>query len=114
MTVFTAENDCGCARLGVSVGKSCGGAAVRNRVKRLLREAFRQSQDTIPGGFDYVVMVSPALGKELRESTARGLRRRLALEEVKASLLGLITSAVEKAHERRAEGLERPEEMRGK
>ena len=59
LVVYVAENGFDYARLGVSVGKSCGIAVVRNRLKRLLREVFRQSQDEIAGGFDYLVMISP-------------------------------------------------------
>jgi ribonuclease P protein component len=61
LTLYMAENNCGYPRLGVSVGKSCGKAVVRNRLKRLLREVFRQNQDRIPSGFDYLLMPSPAL-----------------------------------------------------
>ena len=58
LTLYAAANDCGYARLGVSVGKSHGNAVVRNRLKRLLREVFRQCQEQIPSGFDYVVMLN--------------------------------------------------------
>ena len=39
---------------------------MRNRLKRLLREAFRRSQDRIPQDFDYVLMISPALSRKLK------------------------------------------------
>ena len=46
-------------RLGLSVGKRVGNAVVRNRVKRLVREAFRLSQRDLPPGLDLIVAVWP-------------------------------------------------------
>jgi ribonuclease P protein component len=43
-------------RLGVSVGRRVGGAVERNRVKRLLREAFWTSPDRVATSHDYVVV----------------------------------------------------------
>jgi ribonuclease P protein component len=97
LTVCLAENDCGYPRLGVSVGKSCGGAVVRNRLKRLVREGFRQSQDRIQPGFDYVVMISPRWSERLCESESERASGGPTLEQVKASFLGLAAAAFEKA-----------------
>ena len=43
-------------RLGVSVGRKVGGAVVRNRIKRLLREAFRAEARLLPPGTDAVIV----------------------------------------------------------
>ncbi len=55
LIVNSAANDIAQTRLGLSVGKVVGNAVVRNRWKRLIREAFRLSRDELPPGLDLVV-----------------------------------------------------------
>lgn len=61
ITIFTLPNELGHCRLGLSVGSRVGNAVQRNRIKRLLREAFRLEQHELAsvGGFDLVVTVRP-------------------------------------------------------
>ncbi len=66
-------------RIGFSVSKRVGGAVVRNRVKRRLREAARQKVTSLVAGWDIVIAARPAaaqaafvvLDTELRELLTR-------------------------------------------
>jgi ribonuclease P protein component len=60
-------------RLGVSVGRKVGGAVDRNRVKRLLREAFWQKAAALPSGHDFVIVARPDAGRLAAEEGERGV-----------------------------------------
>ncbi len=57
MTVIALRNASGGSRLGIAATKKLGGAVVRNRAKRLVRELFRQND--LPQGLDIVVIPRP-------------------------------------------------------
>lgn len=56
--IFSA-NTVGCSRLGISVTKKTGSAVDRNRIKRIIREAFRLHRQQFPKYSDIVVTVRP-------------------------------------------------------
>ena len=69
-------------RLGLSVGRRVGGAVERNRVKRLLRDAFGEDQTTGWTGFDVVVVARPPAGELAEAEGLRGIQR--AVDELLA------------------------------
>ena len=59
-TVLCRENNREQARLGLAISKkNCRQATARNRIKRIVRESFRQHQEQL-AGIDVVVMNQPA------------------------------------------------------
>jgi ribonuclease P protein component len=59
LTMYSLPNALGHPRLGISISRRVGTSPRRNRIKRLIREAFRFHQHDLKTGYDLVIGVRP-------------------------------------------------------
>lgn len=60
LVILCAPNPENLTRIGLTVSRKIGKSVVRNRVKRLLREAYRQHKEVFLPGQDYVLIARSA------------------------------------------------------
>jgi ribonuclease P protein component len=81
LVLYVLPNHLDHPRFGMAVGRRHGNAVQRNRLRRLLREAFRLEQHNLPPGFDYLAVPRPAPQASL--ATYRQTFLRLAAQAVR-------------------------------
>ena len=64
-------------RFGLSTGRKLGGAVVRNRVRRRLREVLRAMAPSFQPGWDVLIIARPAIIESDHEALVGALRRLL-------------------------------------
>jgi ribonuclease P protein component len=62
-TVFFRANQLPLSRFGFSIKKALGGAVVRNRIRRRVREIVRCHRQEIPAGWDIVIHPRSAVAR---------------------------------------------------
>jgi ribonuclease P protein component len=65
-------------RFGLSTGRKLGGAVVRNRIRRRLREALRVMAPSFQPGWDVLIIARPAIVETDHDALVGALHRTLA------------------------------------
>ncbi len=71
--VYANPNRLQLNRLGLSVSTSVGKAVKRNRIKRIVRECWRNMNDKIPVGYDFVVIARTRAAEKTIEQIERDM-----------------------------------------
>ena len=80
LRVFYAANDAGCSRVVVCPARGFANAPMRNRQRRLVREAYRLLKHRVAPGYDLLLQIRPR-------------RRELGMRPAGAILVALLDGA---------------------
>lgn len=85
MTAYFLQNKLPYNRFGITAGKKIGNAVVRNRAKRILREAYRKNEILLPIGYDIIFVARPDIVKIKSNKVEKFVAERL-VKEINKSL----------------------------
>ena len=85
MVIYCRKNRYGRSRLGITASVKLGGAVVRNRAKRRLREVYRLNSHRLRQGYDLILVARGRTGtvswRELNDTFFRLCRKLDLLED---------------------------------
>jgi len=80
LTARFLRTDLETTRFGLATGRKLGGAVVRNRVRRRLREVLRAMAPSFQPGWDVLIVARPAIVQADHRTLVRSEERRVGKE----------------------------------
>lgn len=74
VVVYAQKNKLEKTRVGLTCGKTIGGAVQRNRAKRLMREAFRVLSPRLSGSYDIVIVARSRISEKKCDEVLRDMK----------------------------------------
>ena len=79
--IYVRPNGKSFNRLGITAGKKVGNAVCRNRAKRLIRQAYRESEIRLPIGIDIVIVARKPIC-DIKSQVLCGYMRKYGVPEI--------------------------------
>lgn len=85
VVIYFKPNGLSCNRFGITAGKKVGNAVMRNRAKRVIRQAYRENELLFPLGID-IVIVARRYAAEVKEDYIDSFIRNNAVSQIESYL----------------------------
>ena len=88
VVIYFKPNGLPCNRFGITAGKKVGNAVMRNRAKRIIRQAYRENELLFPLGID-IVFVARKYAAEVKEDYLSAYIKKYALDAIDSYIASL-------------------------
>ena len=88
VVIYFKPNGLPCNRFGITAGKKVGNAVMRNRAKRIIRQAYRENELLFPLGID-IVIVARRNAAEVKADSISTFVQKYAVPQIEAHLASI-------------------------
>ena len=89
VVIYVRKNNKPFNNLGITAGKKVGNAVLRNRAKRVIRQAYRENEINMPVGIDMII-VARASAAKIKSNVLSDYLKNAGIKEIKAAAFGEI------------------------
>ncbi|MDO5560377.1 MAG: ribonuclease P protein component [Oscillospiraceae bacterium] len=83
VVIYVLENGLPYNRFGITAGKKVGNAVMRNRAKRIIRQAYRENELLFPIGID-IIFVARKAASEVKSTYLSTYIKKQAVNDIQA------------------------------
>ena len=87
VVIYVKKNNKPFNSLGITAGKKVGNSVMRNRAKRVIRQAYRENEIFLPLGLDIVIVARKGIC-DIKSTVLSDYFRNTAFNEIKAIAFG--------------------------
>ncbi len=87
IVIYVKKNNKPYNNIGIAAGKKIGNAVVRNRAKRVIRQAYRENEIDMPLGID-IIIVARTLSSKIKSDVLTDYFKKKGIKEIEKAVFG--------------------------